>query len=218
MKLFYGTGNVSKLQNMRALLEGMPIELLSPAEVDVVLPEIKETGATPLENARLKARAYRDAVQLPSFALDSGLYIQGLPDAEQPGPYVRRVGERSLTDEEFIEYYAAAARRNGGRIKARFLNGLCVVLDEQHSKEAFGVQVSTDWFWIVDTPCDTRLEGFPMDSIAVDPATGAYWVENDLNDAASAKGSTLAAGIRRFFSELLAGDLHSSIEPITEGG
>lgn len=212
MKIFYGTGNVSKLQNMRSLLEGIPVEILSPADLGIVLPETDEAGTTPLENARLKARAYYDAVRLPSFALDSGLYIQGLPDAEQPGPYVRRVGQKTLTDAEFIDYYASIARKNGGRVKARFLNGLCAILDEQHIKEAFGVQVSTDWFWIVDTPCSTRLEGFPMDSIAIDPETGTYWVENDLTDAANAKGSTLAVGIRRFFSELLAGDLRSQIE------
>lgn len=212
MKIFYGTGNVSKLQNMRSLLEGMPIELLSPAELPLQLPEIPETGATPLENARLKAHAYYRATHLPSFALDSGLYLQGLPDSGQPGPYVRRVGQKTLTDEEFIRHYSAIAHKHGGRVKARFLNGLCLVLDEHHCKEAFGASVSTDWFWIVDTPCRTRLEGFPMDSIAIDPETGAYWVEKDLDDAANAKGSTLAGGIRRFFSELLEGDFRDHIE------
>ena len=32
MKLFYGTGNQSKLRNMRAILAGMPIELITPAD------------------------------------------------------------------------------------------------------------------------------------------------------------------------------------------
>ena len=58
MKLFYGTGNQSKLRNMRAILAGMPIELVTPADLGIRLPAVEETGATPLENAALKAEAY----------------------------------------------------------------------------------------------------------------------------------------------------------------
>lgn len=101
--------------------------------------------------------------------------------------------------------------------KARFINGLCVVLNDRQRKEAAGPQVSTDWFWIVETPHPTRLKGFPMDSIAVDPQTGRYWVEGDLKDEQNAKGSTLAIGVRRFFSELLQNDLRSEIEEINYG-
>lgn len=56
MKLFYGTGNQSKLRNMRAILAGMPIELITPADLGIRLPAVEETGATPLENAVLKPR------------------------------------------------------------------------------------------------------------------------------------------------------------------
>lgn len=90
---------------------------------------------------------------------------------------------------------------------------LCVVLNDRQRKEAAGPQVSTDWFWIVETPHPTRLKGFPMDSIAVNPQTGRYWVEGDLKDEQNAKGSTLATGVRRFFSELLQNDLRSEIAP-----
>ncbi len=214
MRLFYGTGNLSKLRNMRAILAGLPIELITHAELGITLPPVAETGITPLENAELKAQAYYKATGLPSFALDSGLYLEGLPSSQQPGPYVRRVAGKELSDEEFIAYYQQLARQNGGKIKARFINGLCVVLDDAHKKEAFGTQVSTDWFWIVEKPHEIRLKGFPMDSIAVDSETGRYWVENDLKDESSAKGSVLTVGIRRFFSELLQNDLHSEIEDI----
>ena len=75
MKLFYGTGNQSKLRNMRAILAGMPIELVTPADLGIQLPAVEETGATPLENAALKAEAYHAVSGLPSFSLDSGLYL-----------------------------------------------------------------------------------------------------------------------------------------------
>ena len=215
MQLFYGTGNASKLRNMRSLLAGMPIELLSPAELGISLPNVEETGTTPLENARLKARAYYRETGIPSFALDSGLYLEGVPSGQQPGPYVRRVHGRELSDDEFISYYEQLAHEHHGKLKARFVNGLCVVLDDAHRKEASGLQVSTDWFWIVENAHEIRLDGFPMDSIAVDPQTGLYWVENDLNDEKAAKGKTLAVGVRKFFAELLEGDLTPSVEPIS---
>ena len=101
MKLFYGTGNQSKLRNMRAILAGMPIELVTPADLGIRLPAVEETGATPLENAALKAEAYHAVSGLPSFSLDSGLYLEGVPAELQPGPYVRRVKGRELSDEEF---------------------------------------------------------------------------------------------------------------------
>lgn len=162
MKLFYGTGNQSKLRNMRAILAGMPIELVTPADLGIRLPAVEETGATPLENAALKAEAYHAVSGLPSFSLDSGLYLEGVPAELQPGPYVRRVKGRELSDEEFIAYYQQLAHQYGGRLKARFINGLCVVLNDRQRKEAAGPQVSTDWFWIVETPHPTRLKGFPM--------------------------------------------------------
>ena len=152
-------------------------------------------------------------LRLPSFSLDSGLYLEGVPAELQPGPYVRRVKGRELSDEEFIAYYQQLAHQYGGRLKARFIHGLCVVLNDRQRKEAAGPQVSTDWFWIVETPHPTRLKGFPMDSIAVDPQTGRYWVEGDLKDEQNAKGSALATGVRRFFSELLQNDLRSEIVP-----
>ena len=84
MKLFYWTGNQSKLRNMRAILAGMPIELVTPADLGIQLPAVEENGATPLENAALKAAAYHAVSGLPSFSLDSGLYLEGVPAELQP--------------------------------------------------------------------------------------------------------------------------------------
>lgn len=107
MRLFYGTGNTSKLRNMRALLEGLPIELISPLEHNIELPSVPENGNTPWENAKDKALAYFRATGMPSMGLDSGLYVEGLLQDEQPGTHVRRVNGRTLSDEEFINYYAS---------------------------------------------------------------------------------------------------------------
>ena len=211
MKLFYGTGNVSKLRNMRALLEGLPVELISPLETGMTLPAIAEDGVTPWENAKKKALGYYRATGMPSLGLDSGLYLEGLPQDQQPGTHVRRVEDRTLSDGEFIQYYSALARQHGGRIRARFLNGICVVVNEKCIKCAGGLPVSTDWFWIVETPYPVRIDGFPMDSIAVNPQTNRYWAQDDLEEERNAKGMGLAQGIRHFFIELVEQNYRSMI-------
>ena len=197
MKLFYGTTNASKFRHMQTILADLPIQLVSSAELDLSLPAVEENGATPLENAEKKALAYWKASGMACLGLDSGLYIQGLPDDLQPGLFVRRVGGKELTDEEFSHHYSALARQMGGRAKARFVNGLCAVDKDGQIK-----------------PHPLRVEGFPMDSIAVYPGTSRYWVEGDLEDAQQAKGVGPVEGFRRFFTEFAAGDYRPHLEEL----
>lgn len=70
MKLLYGTGNLAKLSAMRNRLEQLDIELIGLNDLKVEgknVPEVKEDGNTPLENARLKAMVYYEAFQIPYF-------------------------------------------------------------------------------------------------------------------------------------------------------
>ena len=94
MKLLYGTGNAAKVSVMRQRLSGLNLELVSLQDLEAEgkeLPEIAEDGASLLENAKEKALAYYRAFQVPVFSCDSGLYIEGIPEEEQPGIHVRRV-------------------------------------------------------------------------------------------------------------------------------
>lgn len=76
MKLLYGTGNPAKLDVMRRRLADLGIELIGLKDLgEVRLPEIIEDGKTPLENARKKAEAYFEALHMPVFSCDSGLYL-----------------------------------------------------------------------------------------------------------------------------------------------
>ena len=92
MKILYGTTNNGKLQAMRTALESFDIELIGLSDIDCELPGINENGKTPLENAEIKAKAYYEALHMPVFSCDSGLYFDELSDEEQPGIHVRRVG------------------------------------------------------------------------------------------------------------------------------
>ena len=105
MKLLYGTTNNGKLQAMKNALKDFDIELIGLNDLEGEIPQIKEDGATPLENAETKARAYFEAFHMPVFSCDSGLYFDNVPDGVQPGVHVRNVNGKYLSDEEMQEYY-----------------------------------------------------------------------------------------------------------------
>ena len=44
------------------------------------------------------------AAKIPTLSGDSGLYIEGLPEEEEPGIFVRRIsGGQKLTDDEVLQ-------------------------------------------------------------------------------------------------------------------
>lgn len=108
MKILYGTTNKAKLQAMKLAVESLDIELIGLNDLGVELPRIVESGNIPLENAKIKARAYYEAFHMPVFSCDSGLYFDELKEEEeQSGIHVRRINGRELTDDEMIQYYGA---------------------------------------------------------------------------------------------------------------
>jgi len=94
VKILYGTTNPSKIKYMKRMLDGLDIELISLNNINLNAQDIDESGNNPLENARIKAFAYYKAAKMPVFSCDSGLYIEGLSQEEQPGVHVRRVHSR----------------------------------------------------------------------------------------------------------------------------
>ena len=85
-KLIIASHNQGKVEEIRALVLPLGIEVVSAGECD--LPEPEETGTTYIENAELKARAAADASGLPSLSDDSGLSVTAL--GGDPGIYSAR--------------------------------------------------------------------------------------------------------------------------------
>lgn len=116
MKLLYGTGNPAKAAAMQNRIAGLGIELISLQDLraqGMEIPDVPETGNTPLENARQKAHAYYEAFRMPVFSCDSGLYFEDVPEAVQPGVHVRTVNGVYLTDEQMLEHYIGLVRHYG---------------------------------------------------------------------------------------------------------
>ncbi|MFR9235954.1 MAG: non-canonical purine NTP pyrophosphatase, partial [Eisenbergiella massiliensis] len=199
LKLIYGTGNPGKFSMMKEALKELDVELLSLRDLPAVQEEPEETGRTPLENARQKAEFYYSIFKMPVFSCDSGMYIEGLPEEEQPGVHVRNVGGRRLSDAEMTAYYAGIAHRLGGRCMAEYRNAICLILDENRRYEHYGPDISGVRFYLVDKPVQQKEEGFPLDPISVDVDNGKYFTQLEGQQSIFEKSE----GIVRFFRNAL---------------
>jgi XTP/dITP diphosphohydrolase len=86
-KLLLASNNPGKLREMRALLEDMPLELVTPQQAGLEL-EVAEDGSTYAENASRKALAFARAAGMLTLADDSGLEVAAL--GGEPGLYSAR--------------------------------------------------------------------------------------------------------------------------------
>lgn len=75
-RVVLATTNQGKVAELRRILDGLDIDLVDARAAG--LAAVDETGATFLDNARLKARAAADATGLPAVADDSGLVVDAL--------------------------------------------------------------------------------------------------------------------------------------------
>ncbi len=76
-KLLLASSNPGKLLEMTALLEDLPVELVTPLQMNL-RAEISESGSTYAQNAAIKARTYWRLTGLLTLADDSGLEVEAL--------------------------------------------------------------------------------------------------------------------------------------------
>ncbi len=89
MKMVLASKNPHKLEEMKAILAHLGVEVVLESDVGVDV-EVEETGTTFEENSLLKARAVMEAAGMPAIADDSGLCVDALNGA--PGVYSARYG------------------------------------------------------------------------------------------------------------------------------
>ena len=172
MKVLFATTNPAKVGKYGKKLEEKGIEVLTLKDIDKSL-HVEESGKNALENAYIKAKAYFDETNIITIGMDNNLYIEELPEEKQPGTYVRRINGKELSDDEMIEYYTNLVKDNGGKLSAKWVYGM-VVYNGQEKKE---YTWSKSNFYFVDTPCETRTLGYPLDSIAIIPEFDKYLSE-----------------------------------------
>ena len=96
-ELLLASQNPGKLEEMKALVAGLPFRVLGPRDVGITeAPE--ETGTTFLENAILKARYYAVRSGRLTVADDSGLSVDALDGG--PGLFSSRFGGEGASDHD----------------------------------------------------------------------------------------------------------------------
>lgn len=177
--ILYGTGNPAKLDAMRRRLRTLGVEVIGLDEMrerGCAIPAVPENGNTPLENARLKARAYFEAFHMPVFSCDSGLFFDNVSEEDQPGVHVRTINGKYLTDEEMVAHYIGLVHKYGN-LTAHYKNAICLILDEHSEYEAMEPSMESEKFIITDKPHARTKKGFPLDSLSLDIKTGKYYYD-----------------------------------------
>lgn len=198
--LLYGTGNPAKLKSMHCAVEPLGIRILGLCDMPVKPPSVDECGKDPLDNARLKAKAYHEFYDIPVFSCDSGLYFDNVPEKIQPGVNVRRVNGKSLTDDEMTEYYRGLVKKFG-RLTARYRNAVCLILADGTVFESMDDNLSGNPFLLTDKPHYKKVEGYPLDRISLHIGTGKYYYDLSQEDYRAEESS--ADGWREFFRKAL---------------
>lgn len=193
-RIVVATANPDKAREIRAVLEGegLAIELV-PRPADV--PEVDETGATLVDNARLKARALADATGLPAVADDTGLEVDSLGGA--PGVFsARYAGEDATYADNVTKLLAEMTAVRRASRTARFRTAVVLAAGPGTASElvAFGVVEGL----IADVP--TGGGGFGYDPV-FRPAGGDGHTFAELSpaekDAISHRGRALRSLARQ---------------------
>lgn len=173
-KVLFATENESKVKRFKNGLIEKNIEIISLNNIDKKV-EVIENGKNAIENALIKAKAYAKVSDLPVFAMDDNLYIDGIPDEKQPGMYVRRVNGKRLNDDEMIEYYSNLAHTYGknGRLTCRWVYGIAVINKDKESTYTW----SKEDFYIVDKPTNKINPGYPLNTISINKRLNKYFTD-----------------------------------------
>ncbi len=168
MRLLIATTNRGKLDEIRATLQRVDVELISLTDVPPVT-EPEETGQTFAANARNKALYYAAASDEITVADDSGLVIDGLDGA--PGIHSARFGGHTSYQDKFKVIYDRLAARARLGSPARFVCALAVARGAKIVFETEGVVEGR----IADAPAGTS--GFGYDPIFYYPPYGKTLAE-----------------------------------------
>lgn len=172
MKVLFATSNPAKVRNYKEELSKKGINLLTLKDIGISF-SVEESGKNAIENAYLKAKAYYDALGIPTIGMDNNLFIEGIPDELQPGVFVRRINGKELNDDEMIEYYTKLVKEYGGKLKARWVYGMVLMTNNGTSEFNW----SYNDFYLVSNVNKKRNLGYPLDSISIDEKTNKYFVD-----------------------------------------
>lgn len=103
-KFLIATGNQGKFGEIFDVLQQLPCEVVSLADLEGEVVQVEEDGQTHEENARLKARYFWEQTGWMTLGEDSGLEVDALKG--ELGLHTRRWGAgHDASDEEWLDYF-----------------------------------------------------------------------------------------------------------------
>ena len=173
MKVVVASGNAKKLAELQGLAKGLPVEVLSPAQLGGDLPDVVEDGESFEENAEKKALAFARAYGLPAIADDSGICVDALGGA--PGTRSARYsGEEDAADRDArnnAKLLRALAGVPEARRTARFVCALSLAHPDGRAHTVVG-----EWEGLV-TFAPRGSGGFGYDPLFLIPHRGVTSAE-----------------------------------------
>jgi XTP/dITP diphosphohydrolase len=139
MRVVLATGNPGKLQELRAMLEPLAIEVVPLSQF--TRTAIPETGLTFVENAIIKARHAAQLAKLPAIADDSGLEVDALQGA--PGIYsARYAGEHASDEDNLRKLLGVLSGRKAAERTARYC---CALVYMRWEHDPFPLISQASW-------------------------------------------------------------------------
>ena len=173
-KLLIATNNRGKVEELRALLHDLPVQLVTPLEINLEL-DVLEDGSTYAENAGKKALAFAQASGLVSLADDSGLEVEALGGA--PGLYsARYLSNPGATDADRRAYLLKNLENKPRPWRARFRATIAIAVPGQSLQLAEGDCQGE----II--PEERGAGGFGYDPIFFIPELGHTMAELDMEE------------------------------------
>ena len=132
MRIVFATNNKNKLAEIREMLDGSGIEVLSLGDIGCH-DDIPETADTLEGNALQKARYIHGKYKMNCFADDTGLEVDALGGA--PGVYSARYAGGEGHDSEANMAKLLAGLDGKSDRRARFRTVVALITDEEEGRE-----------------------------------------------------------------------------------
>ncbi|PPT80913.1 non-canonical purine NTP pyrophosphatase, RdgB/HAM1 family [Xanthomonas arboricola] len=171
-QLVLASGNAGKLEELRAMLAGLPLRIVAQGELGV--DDVPETGLTFVENALIKARHASAVTGLPALADDSGLIVDALGGA--PGLYsARYAGSPTDANANNAKLLDAMRAVPAERRSARFY---AVIVLLRHPEDPQPLIAEGSWEGVITT--EPRGDGgFGYNPVFLDPVHGLTAAQMD---------------------------------------
>ncbi len=197
MKILLATHNPAKFARYKKLLDiigGM--EVFSLADLNII-EKVEEDLSSSQGNAEKKVRIYAGLSGLPTLAVDEAAQTNFLPDHEQPGVYMRRIGKdrEEMNDDGVLKIWQETFEKYPQKDKQFIWDFSLAYLDPKSG--LLGMTTVKQISHVGKYVSEKQDHGYPLSRILSPEKDGAVYVEQDQEAAANIELKIFA----KFFEE-----------------